>query len=66
MMETIKMIVEWLKGKKTYFVIAAALATVNLEVLGILPDGTYEKASPTFELLGVGTIAAKLNRMIGK
>lgn len=59
-------IVDWFKGKKTFFVIGAALAMINLEALGVIPDGTYAKAEPTFQMLGLGTMSAKLNRMLGK
>ena len=60
-----KKAIEWLKGKKTYFVLGAAAGIWYMEAIGLLPAGSLQNSIPILAIAGGATITAKLNRMIG-
>jgi len=56
---------DFLKGKKTYFVAAGAAVVVFAQSIGLLPS---EIADTLLALLGAGgaaTLGAKINRLLG-
>jgi len=55
---------DWLRGKKTYFVLGAAAIIWFLESTGIIPAGSLTTALPGLTIAGGATVADKLNRMI--
>jgi hypothetical protein len=55
---------DWLTGKKTYFVLGTAAIVWLLESLGIIPQGSLDNVIPPLTLAGGATVADKLNRMI--
>ena len=57
---------EWLKGRKTYFVLAAAAILWFLESVGLMPPGTLDSAAPMLGLAGGATVTDKLNRLVNK
>ncbi len=56
---------EWLKGKKTFFVLGAAAFIWFLEAADFLPEGSLEGAIPVLVIAGGATVTDKLNRMLG-
>ena len=58
-----KAIREWLKGKKTYIVIAVAFIAGGLQACGIeVPSVVYEALA----FLGIGSVGAKIDRAVNK
>jgi hypothetical protein len=56
---------DWLKGKKTYFVLGTSAIIWLLEVLGIIPAGVLSNVAPILGMAGGATVTAKINRLIG-
>ncbi len=56
---------DWLKGKKTYFVLGAAAAIWFGETSALLPAGSLDAALPLLVMAGGATVADKLNRLAG-
>ena len=57
--------IEWLKGKKTYFVLAAAGIVWTLSAIGVIAPETATSAYTVLALVGGGTAVAKIHRLTG-
>ncbi len=55
---------DWLKGKKTYFVLGAAALLWFGEASTLLPAGSLDAALPILVMAGGAAVADKLNRMV--
>ena len=55
-------IINWLQGKKTYFVAAALGIVVALQAAGIIFQPTADALFGLLGATGVATVAAKFNR----
>jgi hypothetical protein len=53
----------WLKGKKTYFVLGIGAIAWLLETIGIVPAGSLSQITPVLMMAGGSTVAAKINRL---
>jgi hypothetical protein len=56
----------WLKGKKTYFVLVLGGIIWFLEVAGFIPNGALENSVPVLVMLGGAAVTDKLNRLVNK
>ena len=55
--------INWLKGKKTYFVLSAAAVSWLLSSFGIVPPDAATSAHSVPGMAGGASLAAKINRL---
>lgn len=58
-------VIEWLKGKKTFFVLGAAGIVWYLTTIGIVTSEIANTAYTGLTILGGVTMADKINRLRG-
>ncbi len=58
-----KTAMDWLKGKKTYFVLGFAAVVWFLESAMIIPIGSLDTVMPGLVIAGGTTVAAKMQRL---
>lgn len=58
-------VIEWLKGKKTFFILGAAGIVWYLSTIGIITPEMAGTAYTGLTILGGATMADKINRLRG-